>query len=207
MGSLRTPSGGEAVASDMQPSGHPNEGEVVQNVGAMVWDGTGWWPQRGAAEDGNAPEETALVSNGLLNQSGRVDRQRNNSYDVVALASEARTKTTFSPIQINYNFSKLFIRLVMTGPVGTGTLQVTIGANNGTIAEFVPLTPSSEVNIHWYEAAPGLNNADEEAGAVTTTPKVYAQTVNLFVPREFILGVVHSNSSSWTYELLYGLTL
>jgi len=208
MGSTRVNAKGEeeTIASKVQPGGHPYPGQAIEAGGVMVWDGAGWQPQTAADEDGAAANETALVTNGLLNQFGTIDRQRNNQYDEVALASEARTGSASSPVQINYNFSKLFIRLVETGPVGTGTLQVSIGANNGALARFVPITPTEEGNIHWFEAGPGLTNAAEE-GAVTTVPKVYAQTANLFIPREFILSVTHSNSSSWTYELLYGLTL
>jgi hypothetical protein len=202
MASPRTPGEGENVRS------HSQGGEAVQEVGPMLWSGTEWVrADSAAATPDNASGanigETAI---GLYNSNGNFDQMRSNLNEEIALASEAHTETVTSALIVNFNHTKLIVRLAVT-TAGTGTLRVNISAEAGIIASFAPFKPTAPSSTYFL-MAPGLDSAP--AGGIPAegaAPTVRSAAVKAFVPRRFEITVVPSDSSSWTYSVLYGLTL
>lgn len=198
MSGERTPGVGEKVKN------HVQGGETVQEIGAMLWNGANWVPATsGNTKDAEQATEVLPVQNLLLNQAGTMDRQRNNTMNEVALPLEARTVTTTSGVFTNFNFSKIHVRLEAT-EVGTGTLKLNISSDVGVIAQFVGLTPEKNIS-YLYQMGSGLETA--AIRALGASPGLNMQSANAFLPGKFCITVVKSDASSWTYTVVYGLTL
>jgi hypothetical protein len=224
----------ETIASNVQPAGYHNATEVVENSGIMLWDGTGWvtpagdtqptgahnaksqvlnagqmlWESvkkewipasSGNTKDGESASEVLPVQNLLLNSAGTMDRQRNNVHGAVALASAARTSTAATGAIVNYNWSKLSIGLDITvNPGATKTLTVSVfqaaSPTNLVVCRFKAVEGS------WlFQLAPGLE-AEQIKGSSSD-----AYSANGVVPAQFLLQVIPSDASSWTYEVTYDL--
>jgi hypothetical protein len=187
------------------------QADGIAKVSPQVLNGIeGEFAPLGAAlgtSDGGEGRNTLSVAPKLSNSGGTYDRQRNNSDQIIALESAVRTATTESPTQVNYNHSKLYVRLSVT-TAGTGTLRLNVNSMNIIIASFAPFKPVAPSSTSFL-IAPGLANV---AGAATfpaegEPPVVRLATVNAFVGRAFWFTISHSDSSSWTYSLLYALVL
>lgn len=198
MSSLRTPSGTEAVASDTQGAGAHNEGAVVQNMGAMVWEPgiKDWVPAVGAVSDAAIADTVPLIANGLLNQAGSIDRQRNNLTNN-AIAPGAYTETKASEVIKNYNHSKLLIYLHIE-KAGSGTLRLSLINDQRTEVTYPPNTGTDQV----MAIAPGLatqNGVSEGEQIVATL------STNMLVPTKFQIKVTPSGSTTWEYSVNYDL--
>jgi hypothetical protein len=194
MASPRTPGEGENVKS------HAQGGEAVQEVGAMLWESVKkeWIPaSSGNTKDAESAAEALPVQNLLLNQSGTMDRQRNNTSNEIVLASGARTGEQHTAAIRNYNarFLEMFLRITA---VGTGTLQLGISpSGEGFNVKFAATALNQRCQM-----GPGLPTEKGQAGAY---PRSEMQSVNAAVPGTFIIWVFPSDGSSWTYEIFLSL--
>jgi len=206
MGSTRINAKGEeeTIASDIQPGGYHNAGSVVENTGAMVWDGTGWRPLSGNTKDGEPASEAIPVELCLLNKEGTLDRMRGNLFNEVGLPLENRTSRGNTGVILNYNHNMLHIRLTVT-VAGTGALGVSVGCDVGNMVHFLPV---KTVNTFLYQIGPGLDTRSWITGETLSTesPTVTMETANAFIPKQFSIQVNPSDESPWTYVLLYGLS-
>lgn len=123
------------------------------------------------------------------------DRDRNN-IEKTLLASAARTTTTSSPVQTNYNGKTVVLTLNVTAnPGGAETLELRlayrVGVTSATIAKMAILAATNGV----YHLIVGLG-----ATATPENPgnhKLYSMPV----PRNYVATVAPSASGSWTYDL------
>ena len=124
------------------------------------------------------------------------DRWRNNLGITSLLASAARTATTDSAIQTNYNFRGILL-LLNVSAAGTGFLNLTVVVNDGGGAPFQISTSANITGTGKYGLVLGLGanltNAGAHLNAATGAP----------VPRSWYGRILHSDSSSWTYLLDY----
>ena len=131
------------------------------------------------------------------------DRQRSNS-PATGLASAARTASTPTPDQTNYNGrgAKIFLDVTAT-PNDAQTLTVTVEEKDGVSGKYVQIasftalvasvltgTPTTET--YEYEIAPGI--AETVAAA-----KHELQALQL--NRTWRVNVLHSAAGSWTYSV------
>lgn len=193
MSGERTPGVGEKVKNVVQ------SGEVVQEVGPMLWGGA-TWGRVGSAQSipdasvGSLLGETAI---GLCNLDGTFDQMRNNYRGVVAIAAGAYTTTQISENINNYNHTKMraFLHVIKAG---SGTITMSWVDSRHTMVTFPACSGVDQtINI-----APGLlNNAGESvAGMIIAT-----MSVNMVVPKNSTLRVTPSGGTSWEYEVIYEL--
>jgi hypothetical protein len=128
------------------------------------------------------------------------DQQRNNTQGTL-LASAARTSTTVSPTQTNYNARGVQVVLRVTSVSGTGGLQVSIQGQDSASSAWYMLNalPSAvtSTGTYVYELYPGIGSA---SGQIT-------QRTSGTLPRTWNAVVTHGDSSSYTYSLGYSLIL
>lgn len=131
--------------------------------------------------------------------STRAERQRNN-LDISLLASAARTATTSSADQINYNGRGVMVFLNVTVASGSGGLTLTITWKDSISANYVALnaapTAVTATGQFLYVLYPGIGTA---AGGVT-------QNTSQGLPRTWRATVTHGDASSYTYSVS-GVTL
>ena len=123
------------------------------------------------------------------------DPQRNNSPIVTLLASAARTTSTASAAQVNYNWKSVLIGINVT-VAGTGTLTPYIrvpGFGNLQLASFQTLTTTVDRLIALGTGIV-LTNIVGHWSAATNV-----QGVPLPSDWDFLMG--HSDGSSWTYQV------
>lgn len=147
------------------------------------------------------------VENYLFN-GNTSDLERNNTQGTL-LASAARTATTTSPIQTNYNAKGIALFLTVPAASGTGGLQPVIQAQDPVTGNWVTLTAlptaitaSTLSGAVMYLYYPGITQATNYAGGVGVQ-----QVVSTLLPRTFRAAVYHGDSSSYTYALGYALIL
>ena len=131
------------------------------------------------------------------------DRQRNN-VAATGLASGARTASTPTPDQTNYNGRGAHIFLDITAtPNNTETLQVTIEEKDPVsnkyiqIAAFPALTASTlgatpTAETYLYEIGPGISE---------TIAVAKHELQALLLSRTWRVNVLHSAAGSWTYSV------
>lgn len=195
----------------------------IQPVHLMVSDGATDATSRavGAVADGNSGGQVPQVSNGLYNGS-TVDRERGNTQGSL-LASAARTSTTSSPIQTNYNARGLIVhfnvttvpggenltpRLFYVDPVSGGSVSAWVGATVTTSGLsqylFYPGSGfSSIVNVTGVSDAPSTYTETQ----TPTNPTGFSAVLPIPVPRTFFVQIQHSAAGSWTYSVGYSLIL
>jgi len=127
----------------------------------------------------------ALIFNGTY-----WDRERNNM-DVTLLASAARTSTTSSADQVNYNGRGVLVTLNVTALAATPSVVLSIEAKMGAVYEAL-LTASAAVTatgIHSYLVYPGVGAASGDIVQVAGFP----------LPRTWRVTVTHGDADSITY--------
>jgi hypothetical protein len=115
--------------------------------------------------------------------------------EITLLSSAARTSSTTSATQTNSNYIGAILKLNAT-VAGTGNLHLRI--NEGTTA----IVKDTAVIVDAVERLilfcyPGLSTTNN---GITGGSSI-VQPVNLLLPRDWSVTVVHSDASSWTYEL------
>lgn len=129
------------------------------------------------------------------------DRMRNNTEGTL-LASAARTATTNTSNQTNYNARGVIATLYVTVPSGTTeTLQVVAryvdpvsGANTNPVVAFPTIDGTVAAGIYRFVIYPGT---------VETVATSNLEVQGIPLPRTWLISIVHSGTSSWTYSLGY----
>lgn len=148
----------------------------------------------GAAADLQGPDADGLAASRNLPAGGMRwngaswDRERGN-LEGTLLASAARTVSTASALQTNYNHRGVILELTVTS-AGTGTVSVFILSGTGAaLAAYAGTTVTT--TYVWY---PGVIAAD-----VTAVAKAGV------LPRSWHGSINKSDGSSWTCSLTYAL--
>jgi len=123
------------------------------------------------------------------------DRERGN-VEATLLSSSARTATTQSADQVNYNGRGVQVILNVTAASGTGGLQVVVQGKDPVSGVYYNLyaapTAVTANGIKVYEVAPGASTA----GAGDVASRVAGQ-----IPRTWRVNVIAGDSSSYTYSV------
>ncbi|WP_407310490.1 hypothetical protein [Desulfosporosinus sp. SB140] len=162
----------------------------------------------------NASITGSLANDGLTPGAGDVaqfnqdfngatwDKQRGNT-ELTLLASAARTSSTVSPTQTNYNAKGIIVWINVTAASGTGGLQVIVQGGHPLIGGYAP----------WLTAAPaaitstGVRGYAFYPGISTVAGTGINVAINGILPRTFSVLVQHGDSSSYTYALGASLIL
>lgn len=131
------------------------------------------------------------------------NRKRNNISGTL-LASAARTATTNSSTQTNYNAKGVLVTLYISTPTGNAeTLQVVVrahdpvsGGNSNPVAVFTAIAGTAPAGYYRFYVYPGASET-----IANTNVEVQA----LPLPRTWSISVNHSAASSWTYSVGYDL--
>ena len=118
------------------------------------------------------------------------DRQR-GSMDLTLLASTARTATTVSPDQINYNGKSIIVVFDITAVPTIETVTLTIQGKDALSGKyFTILAGAAQVAVTTVTMRVGLG--------LTAAANLDA---NGIIPRTFRVNVVHSAAGSFTYSV------
>lgn len=155
---------------------------------------------------GSNPQDTKTPGIGDINSlhsaynNATWDRWRNNTQGTL-LASAARTTTTGSPTQTNYNAKGVLVVLDVTAASGTGGLQPTIRGLDPVTAKVCALTIAptaiTATGTYVFEIYPGS----------TGTGGVVTQRTSGVLPRTWVVNIQHGDASSYTYSVGYVLIL
>lgn len=173
---------------------------LAQKIPVQITDGTSpvvvaW------AGDGLADRIGMSVNSNLENYNGSTyDRVRNNTQGTL-LASAARTATTNSVAQTNYNARGIIVNLDVSVGSGTGGLTVQIKAisqnspSNGDLLLHANPTAVTAAGRFTYVLYPGATMAGGQVQNAWAT----------VLPRLFYVVVSHGDATSYTYSLTYSL--
>lgn len=143
-----------------------------------------------------------LIAKAALHAYGgtNIELLRNNTEGTL-LASAARTATTQSANQTNYNARGVLVTLSVTVASGTGGLKVRIFGIDAATSLGVQLnaTPTGVVATgrFVYELYPGITGTGGSA----------QQRTSGGLPRQWYVDVAHDDASSYTYSVGYALIL
>lgn len=141
----------------------------------------------------NVTDGEALFEPGLLFNETTYDRPRNNTEGTL-LASLARTATTNSANQTNYNAKGVTV-IVSVTVAGTGSLSpLIVGLSPSGATTYIILSATTLVTApgkYIYVVYPGIGTA---SGEVT-------QTESQVIPRTWYVLLSKSDNSSWTYDV------
>lgn len=130
------------------------------------------------------------------NSSG--NRQRGNTQGTL-LASAARTATTSSPQQTNYNARGVIVYLNVTAASGTGGLTL----------QFYDVDPVSGQQYQINAAAAAITAVIGRAyvvyPAASGVASAVGQVTALPLPRTWVATVAHGDASNYTYSLGFSL--
>ena len=121
------------------------------------------------------------------------DRQRNN-VEATLLASAARTVTTSSADQTNYNAKGIIVVFDVTAVPGTDTVQLKVQAKDPASGKYIDMvtgTAESAVGTYVYAVYPGIG----DKGTILDNYE------ELPLPRTWRVQVVHSAATSFTYSV------
>lgn len=149
-----------------------------------------------ARTDGSAD---AVLPQMLYNGS-TYDLQRGNIQGTI-LSSSARTATTVSATQTNYNHGGVLLTLNVTAASGTGGLVVRIYTIDPVSGAVISLNAAPTA-----VTATGITSYVLYPGALATGTTV-TQTAAGVLPKTFYVQVTHGDSSSYTYSVGYQMIL
>lgn len=190
-----------ASGDSLAATGMPAVGQMIVATGG-VWNRVN---ETTALGDGATGTGIPVTQPRLFNGTN-YDRERGN-IEGTLLASAARTASTFSPTQTNYNHRGVMMWLNVT-VAGTGNLYVRLWGQDpitGLNANMTVAPPTNVVTGTGLYAAgfyPGWSTGPSGATAAQTTI-----TASVAVPRKWSASVQHSDGSSWTYSLGYSMIL
>jgi hypothetical protein len=125
------------------------------------------------------------------------DRVRGN-LEASLLASSARTTTTNSPDQTNYNGRGVLLVLNVTAQPGGGeTLSLKLQAKDSISASYIDVADAGVL----FTAATGIKALLVYPGVLAADLVSGMTGKSAVVPRTFRAVVTHSASGSWTYSL------
>ncbi len=159
---------------------------VGVGTGILAADGLGTGSFGGAMAVANLPFDHNGTS---------WDRRRNN-VEATALASAARTSSTNSADQVNYNGRGVQVVLDVTAASGTGGLTVRIQGKDPVTGKYYNLnaapTAITATGTYVYTLSPGESNA--------ASGDVQQRTAGA-LPRTWRVSVTHGDGSSYTYSV------
>lgn len=188
--SLRTPGSGETIATDDVGGVKYPRSKLV--IGA---DGTAVDVQPPDA-DGKAAASVLAVG-GMMFNGATLDRERGNIQGTL-LASAARTASTTSPAQTNYNARGVILMLNVTA-AGTSYVQIAVVATDPVSSSGIAIATAAQFTTTGQKMLvcyPGVTDADFEG--VTDGRSVA-------IPRTWDGRVIKGDASSWTFSLGYSL--
>lgn len=128
---------------------------------------------------------------GYLCNGSTYDRARNNVATTAVLASAARTSSTASAVQANYNGRGVVVFVNVTAVVDTPSIVVTVQAQDPGGSGYWDMLSSAAIT------AAGLTALVVYPGCVA----VANQVANLPLPRAWRVSVVHGDTDSITYGI------
>jgi len=185
-------------------------GDNIPAVGLMGFDGTDFDRLRAVSDAsdalgaGGGNRTLATVSKNTLFNGSSFDRARGNE-EGTALASAVRTATTLSAALTNYNASAaIFMVEVTVNPGSAETLKFRVLHNDPVSGDDVILY---ETATSTFSGTVGYAVLHFGPGAVTAGygQAGWDEEVQLSLPRDYKIQVVHSASGSWTYSVSYAL--
>jgi hypothetical protein len=189
--------GADGTAVDAQPADADGKAATaLLSSGGMVYNGSTWDRARSVAGDTVASTGLHGVVPALWN-GATFDRQRGNTEGTL-LASAARTATSVSATQTNYNHRGVHVALSVT-VAGTGNLTIQIVGSIGGSATWIRILAS-----YGPITATGVYDAELYPGIGVSTDEVQDRTSGS-LPRSWDARVAHTDGSSWTYSLGYSL--
>ena len=194
---------GKALTYGAMADTQPNLTDFLELIARLeAYNGTTWDRVRNG-QPAEAQAQTAfnlLVSaiNSLWN-GATWDRQQNNQ-GITALASAARTASTNSADQLNYNAKGLIAVLDITAASGTGGLQLVVQGKDPISGNYAQLTVTPTAILaagtYAYELHPGSSTAAPGAG----NGLLQVRTAGA-LPRTYRIRVIHGDASSYTYSV------
>ena len=121
------------------------------------------------------------------------DRQRNN-VEATLLASAARTATTSSADQTNYNAKGIIVVFDVTSVPGTDTVQLKVQAKDPASGKYIDMvtgTAESAAGTYVYAVYPGIGDKNTILDNYEELP----------LSRTWRVQVVHSAATSFTYSV------
>lgn len=228
MGSPRTPGSGEVIKSKEQ------SGEVVQEIGPLVWDGTNWQPvvqAHGAYEQQSHAGMAAVVPQ-MMNSVGQLVpfKTSGSGIDNDAGLNTPEMSQKLKNSAGNFDFQRNNLvnleALKKEVRISTSSSSLIKNYNHSKLllnlhvekAGTGEITLSLIGEVHTVASfVPITGTLDLIAGispGLTTSngqnfegkpPTTAMQTVGIPVPGQFTIKVTHSNSSEWEYYVYYSL--
>ena len=121
------------------------------------------------------------------------DRIRNN-LSLSLLASAARTATTYSADQTNFNANAALFIFDVTAVPGSDTVQLIVQIKDPVSGKYVTVldgTAESAVGTYIYAVGLGVSDAESKFDAIE----------GIALPRTWRVGVIHSAATSFTYSV------
>lgn len=156
----------------------------------------------GVATSGTAKRASVQADLMLFNETS-MDRQRNNA-EATLLASAARTATTNSPDQTNYNGRGVVVTLDVTAtPNNAETLTVAIQSKGPVSGKYVTISAFTALVASALGATPTTATFvfSLYPGVAETAAVGNHEAQALVLPRTWRVLVTHSAGGSWTYTV------
>lgn len=180
--------------------------DVTRVTGTVTVDSV--LPAAGALADGTANPTTPLVaSGGELFNGTTWDRARGVTEGTL-LASAARTATTNSADQTNYNAQGVVVSVDFTAtPNNAETFTLAIQAKDPVSAKYVTITAFAALTSSGLGATPTTETYlySLYPGAAETAATAKHEVQALALPRTWRISAIHSAAGSWTYSVGYSL--
>jgi hypothetical protein len=180
--------------------------DVTRVTGTVTVDSE--LPAAAALADGTANPTTPLVASGLELFNGTTWDRARGVTEGTLLASAARTTTTNSSDQTNYNATGVVISVDFTAtPNNAETITVAIQAKDPVSAKYVTITAFTALTSSALGATPTTETYlySLYPGAAETAATAKHEVQALALPRTWRVLLTHSASGSWTYSVGYSL--
>ena len=146
----------------------------------------------GADAVANTVDGVRTVPMPMLFNGTTWDRQRNNE-EITLLASAARTATTSSAEQVNYNARGIVLIVDCTAITATPSVQLQV------LSGLVGSTAKFLFGIATHITAVGMTAYLLYPGVLAGAAGGYSEAVNLTIPRRWKITMVHADADSITY--------
>lgn len=193
---------GKSVAAGDTPQKCDANGRVpVVGLGGLA---AGYTKPQALVGFGTEGVEAARIgsSHPYLYNGVNLDSYTNN-VELTLLASAARTATTPTPDQTNYNWRGLVLFIDVTARAGATTLTPSLQIKDPIGGDYITV----------WTAAAAINTADGSfaylfyPSPLADAAELYTEAVDLTIPRTWRVNVVHSDGSSITYSVAAGMIL
>lgn len=195
--------GVDGVASDVVRAADRDGSAVNDGILAnseLMWDGAAYRQKRSASGVGtDAVSGTVLPpAAGYVWNGATWDRERGNE-ERTLLASAARTVSTSSPTQTNYNARGALITIDVTAGTGISLTPSIIGyTTSGQWASLAAGTVITTATYWHYLIYPGT-------GAVNVNGSNFDKVSPFPLPRTWLVYLQHNNANSVTYSVTASL--